>query len=218
MLENLKKKNNDIFIFKISDPEFQKYGRVIEGYDTEQITVYMKNKTEIPAEGNSYIPSDSEMEKLEIIHKIKQNIFGEMEIQAGYCNGNNSHLNALEFHKSSEVNIAISDMVLILGKTEDIQGNEYSIEKAEVFYIPEGSIFEIYGDTLHFSPCKTGNNGFKCVVILLAGTNTELSDITADDKLLFKKNKWILIHENFTRLANLGAHKGLKGNNIKINY
>ena len=109
-------------------------------------------------------------------------------------------------------------MVLILGKTEDIQRNEYSIEKAEAFYIPEGSVFEIYGDTLHFSPCKTVNDGFKCAVILLAGTNTELSDETTEDKLLFKKNKWILIHENFTRLANLGAHKGLKGNNIKINY
>ena len=218
MLENLKKKNAGISIFKISDTEFQKYGRLLEGYDTEEITGYMKSKTGIPEEGNVYVPSDSEMEKLEIIQKIKKNIFGELEIQAGYCNGNNSQLNALEFHKSPEVNIAVTDIVLILGKTSDIQENEYSIEKTDIFFIPEGSIFEVYGDTLHFSPCKSGDNGFKCVVILLKETNTELSDTTAEDKLLFKKNKWILIHEDFTRLANLGAHKGLKGNNIKINY
>ena len=218
MFENLRKKNKDISILKISDYEFQKYGKILEGYNTDEITRYMKTKTDIPEEGNIYIASDDEMEKLEIIQKLKQNIFGELEVQAGYCNGNNSQLNALEFHKSPEVNIAVTDMILILGKTSDIKKDEYSIEKTEVFFIPEGTIFEVYGDTLHFSPCKSSDKGFKCVVVLLAGTNTELSDTTVDEKLLFKKNKWILIHENFTRLANLGAHKGLKGNNIKINY
>ena len=218
MLENLRKKNPDVSILRISDPEFQKYGRVLKGYNTNEITKYMKNKTDIPEEGNIYIASDSEMKKLEIMQKIKQNIFGELEIQAGYCNGNNSQLNALEFHKSPEVNIAVTDMILILGKTSDIKENEYSTEKTDIFYIPEGTVFEVYGDTLHFSPCKTSDSGFKCVVILLDGTNTELSDTISDDELLFKKNKWILIHDNFTRLANLGAHKGLNGNNIKINY
>ncbi len=218
MLENLKKKNTDISVYKISDAEFKKYGRILKGYDTKELTEYMKTQTVIPKEGNVYIPSDGNMEKLEAVQKIKKNIFGDMEIQAGYCNGRNSQLNALEFHKSSEVNVAVTDMLLILGKVSDINRSGYSTEKSEAFYIPEGTIFEIYGDTLHFSPCKTGDSGFKCVVILLAGTNTELSDTEAEDKLLFKKNKWILIHEDFTRLADLGAHKGLKGNNIKINY
>jgi hypothetical protein len=217
MLENLRQKNEDIFIFEISDSEFQKYGRVLEGYNIKEITEYMKHKTEIPAEGNIYIPSDTEMEKLEIIKKIKKNIFGGLEVQAGYCNGNNTELNALEFHKSPEINIAVTDMMLILGKTGDIKENEYNIGKTEIFYIPQGTIFEVYGDTLHFSPCSADDRGFKCVVVLLRGTNTELSE-KAEDKLLFKKNKWIIIHKDFTRLADLGAHKGLKGSNIKIKY
>ena len=41
--------------------------------------------------------------------------FGEMEIQIGYCNGHNSMLNALEYHKSSEINVAATDAVLLLG-------------------------------------------------------------------------------------------------------
>ena len=162
MLENLKKKNSGISIFKISDTEFQKYGKLLEGYDTEEITGYMKSKTGIPEEGNVYVPSDSEMEKLEIIQKIKKNIFGELEIQAGYCNGNNSQLNALEFHKSPEVNIAVTDMVLILGKTSDIQENKYSIEKTEAL-IQKNLLNKLY--VLHKHRCYFINNvsgSFEC--------------------------------------------------------
>ena len=46
-----------------------------------------------------------------------------MPIQIGYCNGPNSTLNGLEYHKSSEINIAITDMVLLLGKVQEVENN-----------------------------------------------------------------------------------------------
>lgn len=47
-------------------------------------------------------------------------LYGGMPIQIGYCNGHNHLLNAVEYHRDSEINIAVTDMILILGKEQDI--------------------------------------------------------------------------------------------------
>ena len=43
-----------------------------------------------------------------------------MPIQIGYCNGNNNKLNGLEYHRDSEINIAVTDMVLMIGMEQDL--------------------------------------------------------------------------------------------------
>lgn len=57
--------------------------------------------------------------------------------------------------------------------------------------------------------------GFKCVVVLLKGTNTviEKEYNIKEDRLLFARNKWLIAHSE-AGLEKEGAFVGLKGKNI----
>lgn len=215
----LKQNNSHIEIKQITDESFLKYGKIINEYDFSQLINYMKSNTSIPSEGNVYEASVVGMEDLEIKDILEEEFYGDMPIEIGYCNGRNSTLNGLEYHKGSEINIAVTDMVLLLGKLQDIKADSYESNKIEAFFVPEGAAIEIYQTTLHFGPCKTDYEGFKCVVILPKGTNLPLSgkaSVEVKDKLLFAKNKWLLVHSSRTVLIEKGAHIGIKGQNIEI--
>ena len=139
-------------IKNVTDPEFRRYGRIVDGYDfTEMIKVM--EQTPLPEEV-IYVPSDNKLEKTEPVIDLKMRIFGELPIQIGYCNGHNSKLNALEYHRSSEVNVAVTDIILLLGSEQDIASDfTYETSKVEAFLVPAGTGIEIYGTTLHYAPC-----------------------------------------------------------------
>ncbi|SKA93668.1 protein of unknown function [Caloramator quimbayensis] len=209
-----------IKIHDIKSLEFKKYGRIIEGYDFKEAIEYLEYKTQIPAEGNIYVASDENLEKLRIKKQIQKFFYGDIDVQFGYCNGKNSKLNALEYHKSSEIDVAATDMILLLGDIRDIVNNSYETKNVEAFFINKGTAIELYSTTLHFSPIKTFKDGFKCIVILPKGTNMSLTEeinlCDEESKILFARNKWLLCHEDNKRLIDRGAYIGLKGENIEI--
>lgn len=201
-------------INKVTDPEFRKYGRVIDGYDFSKLIKAMEH-TPLP-EDVIYEPSIEELEATDVAIDLKMRIYGELPIQIGYCNGHNSKLNALEYHRSSEVNIAATDMILLLGNREDVKDDfTYETSKVEGFFVPEGTAIEVYATTLHYAPCGVDGQGFKCVVVLPKGTNLDVvnTHATAEDKLLAASNKWLIAHED----AHIdGAFNGLRGENITV--
>lgn len=202
-------------IQKVTDPAFRKYGQVLEGYDFTSLIKEMKH-TPVP-EDVIYVPSVEELEALDVMKKLQNKGYGGLPIQIGYCNGHNSKLNALEYHRSSEVNVAVTDIILLLGAEQDIEPDfTYDTSKVEAFLVPAGIGIEVYGTTLHYAPCGVDGNGFKAVVVLPKGTNTDLMTChtkSFDDKLLTAKNKWLIAHEE----AGIeGAVCGLKGENIDI--
>ena len=87
----------------------------------------------------------------------------------------------------------------------------------KAFYVPAGTLIEVYATTLHFCPCQVSDAGFGCVVALPLGTNVPL-DYAVSDPLLFRKNKWILAHEENQTLIDRGVVAGVYGVNYKINY
>lgn len=218
-IEALRILNSHIEIKDMTCQEFNKYGKIIVEYDFNKIINYMEEKTEVPQEGNVYVASVEAMEVCDVKKELQEVFYGEMPIQIGYCNGMNSSLNALEYHKSSEINVAVTDMILLLGCIQDISENKYEALKVEAFYIPRGASIEIYGTTLHFAPCKLSEEGFKCVVILPKGTNSELSKQgkrTKEGELLFMKSKWLIVHPSRKAMVDKGAHVGILGENIGI--
>lgn len=203
-------------IKSIADSAFKEYGRVIEGYDCHEIIEKMKT-LEIPADV-TYVASEPILEQLAITKQIKDHIYGQMPVQAGYCNGHNQSLNAIEYHRDSEINIAATDLILMLGKQQDINSDyTYDTSKIELFLIPAKTIIEVYATTLHYAPCQVNEEGFGCVVILPKGTNQDLAPMgakTMEDQLLFARNKWLIGHPE----GNLPNHAfiGLIGENISI--
>lgn len=220
-LERLQKKN-DVLIQSVKCDTFKSYGRIVEGYDFTEIISFMEEQTMIPTEGNIYIPSVDEMQQFEISDRIQYTLFGGMPIQIGYCNGRNSTYNGFEYHKGSEINIAVTDFMLVLGHTWDMKNNTYKVEDAEVFFVEKGTTVEMYQTTLHLSPCKVCEEGFKDIVILPMGTNTPLTrskeHFEKEDEILLLKNKWIIAHPERRQLINQGAFPGLIGKNKELYY
>ena len=111
ILNTLRKKNPDIDILPVTDERFKYYGRVLGGRD-EALSAAL-SATEIPAEGNLYRASVESLESVPVIADIRRVAFGEMETQAGFCNGRGYTLNALEYHKCSEVNETTTAILLV---------------------------------------------------------------------------------------------------------
>jgi len=201
-------------IYRVTDKEFAAYGRVLD-MDTTEI-IKEAQKVEMPAEGSMYVPSKAEFEKLAVMNVAKNEIFGGMPTQLGYCWGYNDTLNALEWHKCSEINIAITDLILLVGDVRDIEeGNRYNSDKVKAFKVLKGEAVEMYATTLHYCPIQTSKDGFGCVVGLLKETNTDL-DCACEDKLIFRKNKWIIAHEDNASLIEKGVVGGIYGENYTI--
>ena len=171
----------------------------------------------MPSEGSQYLASVEAFEALEIAEKIKDDVFGTLDTQIGYCCGHSRYLNALEWHACSEVNIAITPLVLMLAKRSDINGGRLDSSSVKVFFVPKGAVIEVYATTLHFCPCEVNADGFGCVVGLPAATNTPLEYATSDP-FLFRRNKWILAHKDNKALIERGVVPGIYGENYKIRY
>lgn len=202
-------------IQKVTDPAFRKYGQVLEGYDFTGLIKEMKH-TPVP-ENVIYVPSVEELEALDIMKDLQNKGYGGLPVQIGYCNGHNKKLNAVEYHRNSEINVAVTDLVLLIGHQQDIEPDHtYDTSKIEAFLVPAGTGIEVYATTLHYAPCHVNEGGFQCVVVLPKGTNTDLTfqtEKTGEDSLMTAKNKWLIAHED-AKIA--GAFNGLKGENITI--
>ena len=153
--------------------------------------IFVKRPKGKPFRPFSYLPSIEDFEKLDIAKAIQDEFFGTLPTQTGYCWGHSNFLNASEWHTSSEINIAITPLVLILGHVWDIEDGIIDSSKFKAFYLPAGCMVEVYATSLHFCPCEVEKSGFGCVVALPKGTNTDL-EVKEHSPLLFRKNKWII--------------------------
>ena len=202
-------------IQKLTDASFGKYGKVITEFSFEKILKEMEH-TPLPKDV-VYVPSVEAMEILPEAVDVCRKGFGGLPIQIGYCNGDNHKLNALEYHRSSEIDIAATDLILLLGCQQDIEADDtYDTSKVEAFFVPAGTAVELYATTLHYAPCSAQEGGFRCVIVLPKGTNEDLPFEPAkegENRLLTAVNKWLIAHEE----AGIeGAFWGLKGANTEV--
>jgi hypothetical protein len=234
-IESLRKANPGLTIREAEDPAFSAYGRLLDGRPFAGLAALADRITGIDQGGNRYVASLPELEA-EPSSALLSVLFGGMEIEVGYCNGPNSRLNGLEYHKSIEVDIAVTDLVLLLGRKRDIGADGiYDSRRVEGFFFPAGSAILLDPEVLHFSPCRALAGGFKCVVALPRGTNEALSPTElaaakalvrpeasrgfggeAEARLLFMRNKWLLAHPERTILVERGAFPGIRGENLEV--
>ena len=204
-------------IQNVHDAAFRKYGKVIDTVDCTALIAEMA-KTPAPENDVVYVPSVAELEALPVFADLRDRVYGGMPIQIGYCNGTNNKLNALEYHRDSEINVACTDLILLIGSEQDMEADyTYDTAKVEAFLVPAGTMIEVYATTLHYAPCSV-NGVFRCVVVLPKGTNEALTaypEKNGEDALLFAVNKWLVAHPESGLEAD-GAFMGLKGENITL--
>lgn len=203
-------------IKKVTDPAFSKYGKVITYIDVSGLLAAMAD-TEAP-DGVVYVPSVPALEALPAFLQISEQAYGGMPIQIGYCNGKNHTLNAVEYHRDSELNLACADIILLIGSQQDVVPGAFTYDTAlmEAFLAPAGTLVELYATTLHYAPISSCDNSFRVAVVLPKGTNEPLAFTPASEgepKLLTATNKWLIAHPDS---GIQGAHAGLIGENITI--
>ncbi len=202
-------------IKKVTDAAFRKYGRVVDNVD---FTGLVEKLAETPCPADTvYEPSVALLEALPVFEELKTKTYGELPIQIGYCNGNNYKLNALEYHRSSEINVAGTDAILLVGWQPDIADDgTYDTSKVEAFLLPKGTAVEVYATTLHYAPCNAAEGGFRVAIVLPKDTNLPLEKNHAggEDARLTAKNKWLIGHPEGGLPE--GSPLGLVGENISL--
>lgn len=207
-------------IYSVTAPEFAPYGRVITGYETEGKAVVeaLTSSTPLP-EGTGYVPEEPALQTLPESAVLGASLFGGMPFQMGWCNGHNTKLNCLEYHRDSEFNLGTGDFILLLAKQDEIVDGKLDTAKVKAFRVPAGTLVEVYATTLHYAPCHTDPaQGFKVLVALPKGTNTDKPALAVkggDDAYLWACNKWLLAHAESSE-AGQGAAVALTGVNIDI--
>ena len=203
----------------VHDDAFRTFGRVVDGYDYRELLEKLDATTEQPDDAVIYVPSDAGLEATAAYADLQKNCYGGMPIQIGYCNGNNTKLNCLEYHRDSEIDVAADDVVLLLASLQDVREGKLDTSKVQAFVCPKGTAVELYATTLHYAPCNAkAGEGFRVVIVLPKGTNMDKPQIDEknfEDKLLWACNKWLIAHADSTE-ASQGAFVGLIGENIDI--
>ena len=176
-------------------------------------------ETEIPEEGNCYKASVPALEAVPLMKRLRRTVYGEMEIQVGYCNGRGYKLNAMEYHKCSEINFSTTGLVLLLALPEQLDDGRLDSADVAGFYLPAGALVEIFPLVMHFAPCRISESGFNCLVVLEKGTNEVLpvvdTSASGEEKLLWMRNKWMTCHPDSPQKEK-GAFVGISGENIAL--
>lgn len=208
MLEKLRQLNPNFQILTVSgsNPLFQK----VDG-DFSEI-VKLSKKLEV-YDANSYIANDCDFQETAIVKQIERDVFGELKVQAGWCYGGNPFMNGMEWHKSSEVVIACTDAVLLLGRHSDIANDIYDSTKAVGLYLKSGEAVELKPMTLHLAPLPV-DEFFKVAIILPEGTNLPLKN--GIKGTLRAVNKWLLVHPENLNGIKMGGKIGVTGENIRL--
>ncbi len=204
-------------LHRITDAEFKEYGTILEGYDYTELFEKL-GKTSIPEIGIIYKASDKELESCAAVSQIQTRGFGGYPVQLGYVNGKNRIMNCLEYHKSSEFNIAMDDVILMLGKVQDISNGVFDSSLCKAFLVPAGFGIELYATTLHYAPFNIIENGYRVICVLPRGTNEKKENLkikTNEDKMCFGINKWLMAHKNAPETSK-GAYVGITGKNIEF--
>ena len=206
-------------IYSVFDPEFKPYGQVVDGMEetVQEILDVLKDAPQ--GAGVDYVPEYEPLQELPAMVEISEHCYGGMPVQLGWCNGHNTRLNCLEYHRDSEFNLGTEDFILLLAKQEEIVDAVLDTARVKAFKAPAGVLVEVYATTLHYAPCHCdASKGFRVLVALPQRTNTDkpaISNKSSEDKRLWARNKWLLAHPDSSE-AKQGAYIGLAGENIDI--
>ena len=208
-------------IYSVNDPEFKPYGRVVTGLEAAKAEILQALATTPLPEATDYVAEEPVLQGLPAMVEVSEHLFGGMPVQLGWCNGRNTKLNCLEYHRASEFNLGARDFILLLAKREQIVDGKLDTAQVKAFRAPAGTLVEVYATTLHYTPCMVDDGGFQVMVALPAGTNGPRPEAAADmpaagdSYCYWKADKWVLCHADSPKAAE-GGYVGLTGKNLDI--
>ena len=131
-------------IQSVFDDAFRTYGRVVDGYDYKLLLERLEAGTPKPADSVVYVPSVAELEDTPAYAQLRDNCYGGMPIEIGYCNGTNTKLNCFEYHRDSEIDIAADDAILLVARQQDIVDGKITVPATkDEFEAKYGDVYQL---------------------------------------------------------------------------
>ncbi|MDR3337645.1 MAG: DUF4867 family protein [Treponema sp.] len=202
----------------VKDEAFREYGQIIEGFDFSALLRVLRETAPCPEDKIIYMADEGALEALPIFEDLKRDYYGGLPIQIGYCAGFGTKLNALEYHRDSELCIPADDIIIMLARQSEIEKPQWTLSSSKVraFLAPAGTGLELYATTLHYAPAASSEKGFRNICVLPRGTNGPKPDIKikgGENSLCLAANKWLIAHGEAKNEISNGAHVGLLGEN-----
>ena len=128
-------------IYSVNDPEFKSYGNVWDDVPSVLTSPVLEalSATPIP-EGSKYVASAPELEGVKDADKLGFLMYGGRPFQLGWCNGHNTKLNCLEYHRASEFNLGARDFILLVAHRWEIEGGKLDTACVKAFRVPAGTV------------------------------------------------------------------------------
>lgn len=216
-LERLQRFNPDLTILSVNSAVFNEYGQVLSNIDPTEMLAKL-NQHLIPKSGSTSVIADADLLDTQMAEQLRLTVFGGQQIQIGYYNGHNDHLDALEWHHAPEVMVATANVCLFLGQRAKLTRNGYAVGALRTFFVPAGTVIALYGTTMHYAPLQTSEDGYRCMVALPANTKTDLPAKMGNvDPLLHKRGQWLIAHPDNHALIEQGVVAGIMGKNLALN-
>lgn len=182
----------------VTDVEFERYGKVIDDIPASKIVELLE--TTPLTDGTDYVASSSILETEEMLPIMQNQVFGGLKVQIGFCNGHNKALNALEYHRNAELNVAANDALLMVAPMTSVHDGIIDTNDVEIFKVKKGQAVLFYETTLHYAPCVApGEDHFRMAVVLPKDTNTNKPEnvpSSGESGCLTHNNKWLYAHKD----------------------
>ena len=218
MLEKLRENNTDLTILDVNDPCFSMYGTIHPTVELPKMREFLYQVERTQEE--YYVPCEEKLMELPEADQLKDDVFGQVPCQIGWYYGYVTKLNAVEYHKCSEVLYEYEPCVLILGLLYDAKDGSLDTGTMKIFYVPANTCVELYATTLHFAPCRAGREPVMQIVAQSKGTNTPLLKSAQgkekENRYLLERNKWVYVHPEAAGTVAPERFIGLTGDNITI--
>ena len=207
----------------VTSRAFARFGRIVAQALGDDLRLAAE-AVEMPPAGTRYERSIPAFEQTEGYARLIRTYAGGQPFQAGLVWGFNTKLNALEYHRSSELILALTDLVLLLGDRRDMVGLTYRADLIEAFFVPAGVSVELYATSMHYAPCQTSDAGYKAIIVLPRETNAPLEsrgsepaeNADEEQRLAFARDKWLVAHPDTNEVKRAGAYAGIIGRNPEL--
>ena len=146
MIRSLQEMNPNVKIHDVGEKGFSRYGWILS-YDASAVIDHLAKEEAVFSKlpKARYVTDRADLHDFPLFSTIQKEIYGELAIQVGVVQGRNQYATGTEFHQGSEVNIAVTDCLLVLGDRALLVANgSVDISQMEVYFVKKGTVFSGY--------------------------------------------------------------------------
>ena len=149
----------------VFDPRFSAYGRLLPGYDTEELEQALLACPQ-PEEGMVLVSRIADPRLRQSARALKTQLLGDDPGGMVLYSGRNTRPRRLLRARHGAFVLGACDFLLLVTTREELSRRRIGLEHMTAFYVPGRVLIELYDTTLHCVPCHTHDRDGMNVLML----------------------------------------------------